>query len=181
MRNIIVANANIENAKKIGSVLKSAGILVSAVCSTGAQVIHLTSRGYRGGVVICSVKLQDMSAVSLPKMAGEGYEFLYVARGQTAIELEYPCLFQPLSRVCLIASVTMLQRMHEGSSLNLSNRIQSCGMDEKQIVERAKQVLMHRCNMSEPAAHRFLQKRSMNSGKKLCETAMLVLETLGSV
>nr|WP_286167047.1 ANTAR domain-containing protein [Clostridium sp. D33t1_170424_F3] len=53
-------------------------------------------------------------------------------------------------------------------------------MDEKQIVDRAKQLLIYRCNLSESAAHRFLQKRSMNSSKKLCETAMLVLETLGA-
>ena len=60
----------------------------------------------------------------------------------------------------------------------MKQRIANSGMEEKEILVRAKEQLMVQCNMSEPSAHRFLQKRSMDSGKRLCEIAILVLDTL---
>ena len=39
-------------------------------------------------------------------------------------------------------------------------------------------LLMDRNEMTEEQAHRFLQKKSMNSGVKLAETARMVLDSL---
>ena len=178
MGNIIVANANLDSAKKIGAVLRSAGYPVTAVCNTGAQLLHLTGRSYCGGVVVCSIRLADMPAQGLPRNTGGGYDFLYIVKGPPPAELDYPSLAMPLNRVRLIACVNMLLRAAEGTGLSLQKRVKNCGMEEREVVERAKQLLMLQCGMTEPAAHRFLQKRSMNAGKKLCETAMQVFDAL---
>ena len=47
--------------------------------------------------------------------------------------------------------------------------------EEQKLVARAKAVLMDRRGMTEGQAHRFLQRRSMDSGAKLADTARLVL------
>lgn len=177
---IIVANANLDSAKKIGAVLRSAGYPVTAVCSSGAQLLHLTGRSYCGGVVVCSTRLSDMPAQSLARNTGGGYDFLYIVRGGPSMDLDYPSLIMPLNRIRLIACVNMLLKVSEGAGLTLKKRVVGCGMEEKEIIARAKELLMLRCNMTEPSAHRFLQKRSMDSGKKLCETAMLVFDTLNT-
>lgn len=44
------------------------------------------------------------------------------------------------------------------------------------LIRRAKELLMEVNRMSEAEAHRFLQKRSMDTGAKLADTARLVLE-----
>lgn len=45
----------------------------------------------------------------------------------------------------------------------------------RQIIEAAKRLLMSREAMSEPAAHRFLQRRAMDQQKKLVEVAAALL------
>jgi response regulator NasT len=45
----------------------------------------------------------------------------------------------------------------------------------RQTVEAAKRILMTEDNMSEPAAHRFLQRRAMQQQKKLAEVAGALL------
>ena len=140
MSGVIVANANLNSAKRIGAVLRSAGFPVTAVCSTGAQLLRLTGRN-DFGVIVCGWHLADMPAMRLPRYVGGGYDFLYIVKELPPVELEYPCLATPLNRDQLVACVGMLVRVSEGTGLTL-------------------------------------QKRSMRSRKKLCETAMLVFDAL---
>ena len=50
-------------------------------------------------------------------------------------------------------------------------------MKKADAVRRAKELLMDVNRMSEAEAHRFLQKRSMDTGLRLEQTARLVIET----
>ena len=47
-------------------------------------------------------------------------------------------------------------------------------------MEQAKAVLMGRDGMTEEQAHRFLQKRSMDQGTRLADTARRVLDEIGT-
>ena len=49
--------------------------------------------------------------------------------------------------------------------------------EEVRLIRRAKELLMEVNRMSEAEAHRFLQKRSMDTGLRLEQTARLVIET----
>ena len=42
-------------------------------------------------------------------------------------------------------------------------------------IQSAKKVLIAQRNMTEPEAHRYLQKMSMDAGRSLAETARMVL------
>ena len=46
--------------------------------------------------------------------------------------------------------------------------------DQKKI-DQAKEILMARNHMTEPEAHRYLQKCAMDSGTKIVETAEMVI------
>ena len=52
MDHVIVAYADAKAAQKIRSVLVSNGILVSGVCTTGAQVLEAASRFSDGGIIV---------------------------------------------------------------------------------------------------------------------------------
>ena len=47
---------------------------------------------------------------------------------------------------------------------------------QKEIIAKAKQLLMERNNMSEEEAYRYIQKSSMDSGTNMIETAQMVLQ-----
>jgi response regulator NasT len=48
-------------------------------------------------------------------------------------------------------------------------------IEARQTIEAAKRLLMTRDRMSEPAAHRMLQRRAMDQQKKLLEVATSLL------
>lgn len=48
--------------------------------------------------------------------------------------------------------------------------------EDKLLITRAKELLMSRNCMTEEQAHRFIQKRSMDTGAKMVQTAMKILD-----
>lgn len=179
MSSIIVANSNKDSARKIAMVLKSSGLVVYDICTTGAQVVELTTRHYHGGVVVCGMDLPDMPAGGLPQTVSNGYDFLFIVKAyqaDMATPLDSPCLMVPLNKADLVASVNMLLNIAEPSSLSIKKKIAAGAFDPKEIVQKAKVRLMERNYFSEGQAHRFLQKKSMDTCKKMVEVAMIVLE-----
>ena len=180
MSSIVVANSNPDYAKKIAAVLRSNGLYVGSVCTTGAQVMDFTSKHYHGGVVISSVKLRDMPAVNLPRATGAGYDFLFLVSSQLAEmceSLEHASLMLPINRMSLIATVNMFLNISDYTSLSVRKKLAAGTFDEKQLVADAKGLLMERNNFTEAQAHRFIQKKSMDTGKKMVETAMIILNS----
>jgi len=51
----------------------------------------------------------------------------------------------------------------------------------RQMIEAAKRLLMTKDGMSEPAAHRFLQRRAMDRQKRLFEVAEMLLRERGAM
>ena len=49
---------------------------------------------------------------------------------------------------------------------------------ETRLIEKAKELLMERNNMSETEAHRYIQKCSMDSGTNMVETAQMVISLI---
>lgn len=180
MSSIVVANSNPEHAKKITAVLRSSGLYVSAICTTGAQVMDFTSKHYHGGIVVCSVKLRDMAAVNLPRMTGSAYDFLFLVSSQLASmceSLEQATLMLPINRIDLISTVNMILNLSDYTSLAIKKKLASENFDEKQSIKNAKDLLMKRNNFTEPQAHRYIQKKSMDKGKKMAEAALIILSS----
>jgi response regulator NasT len=48
--------------------------------------------------------------------------------------------------------------------------------EDKQMIAKAKELLMSRNCMTEEQAHRFIQKRSMDTGAKMIQTALKILD-----
>ena len=50
--------------------------------------------------------------------------------------------------------------------------------EEKELILKAKALLMDRNTMTEPEAYRYIQKCSMDSGTNIVETAEMVLSIM---
>lgn len=175
----MVAHSNPDFAKKIAAVLHSGGFNVSGVCTAGSQVIEFINRHYQGGVVVCSEKLRDMQADNLLRLPGSGYDFVFIRKAppDNVSNAAGITLIQPINRVELIATVSMLLNISGFSSLGIKKKLAAGNLDEKKTIESAKNLLMTRNCFTEAQAHRFLQKKSMDSGKKMLETALIILNS----
>ena len=81
----------------------------------------------------------------------------------------------PVSKGDLCASVRMVLQMNH----RLERMIRPRRNEEEQaVIEEAKRLLMERNGMTEEQAHRFIQKKSMDSGSRMVQTARLVLGDL---
>lgn len=177
MTNIIVAFAKIEDAKSIKNILVKSGFGVTAVCTSGAQALNYAD-AFHDGIIIAGYRLADMICVELKCNLPEGFEMVVMASQRVLTEIqgdEIIGLAMPLKVHELVRTVDMLS---QGIIRRRKKRREQPKVrDEKEvsIIASAKQLLMTRNNMTEEEAHRYLQKRSMDNGTNLVETAQMLL------
>jgi len=196
MRSIIVAFPDTRHISRIKDVLVAGGLHVSGEACSGSMTLCQATTLIGGGVVICGPLFQDMSAGHLQTLLPEEYDMLVLASpGSLNIGYEHTeglyTLSLPLRSQDLLSSVRMLLETRQMASNTLyAKKIQkapdapaappgsSRSPEEKRTIERAKAILMNRNQMSEQEAHRFLQKKSMDNGWRLLDTALAVIKTM---
>lgn len=179
MSSIIVANSNPDYAKRIAALLHSAGLYTGSVCTTGASVIDFAHKHYHGGVVVTSVKLRDAPAINLPGLI-PNYDFLFLVGSQflaVCDRLDCAHLILPVKRMDIINTVNMFLNISDFTPLSIKKKLAAADLDEKAVIKKAKDLLIERNHLTEPQAHRFIQKKSMDTGKKMVETSLIILNT----
>ena len=178
MIGVIVLFPKIEEAKGIRNLLVRNGIDVIATCTTGAQAI-VAAEGVDDGVIICGYKYSDMQYMELRDYLPETIEMLLVASKTHFPDCntsEVVCLSMPIKSYDLLNTVNLLM---EGVARKRKKRKEQPKVrtdSEKAVIESAKLALMEQNGMTEAEAHKYLQKRSMDSGMNLVETAHAILD-----
>lgn len=176
MINIIVAFPKMENAKNIKSILVKNGFRVNAVCTSGAQVLQHADM-LDEGIIVCAGRLQDMMYIQLREYLSPHFQMLVVAsaglweaeKSENVVSLTMPLKVHELvGTLEMMANSLMRRRRKKGRPAGRSE-------EEKQMIQKAKEVLMARNNMTEEEAHRYMQKSSMDSATNLAETAQMIL------
>jgi len=173
MRQIVVAFERQSNCDRLREALESTGEFSCLTCRSAAQVKRTVAK-LRLDLVVCGFKLTDESCETLYFDLPQRCVMLMVAP-QARLELcTAPGIFKlpaPAGRVELLASVRMLAQLAQTSQAPARR-----SQEEKELVARAKALLMEQDGMTEAEAHRWLQKRSMDHGARLADTARQVLE-----
>ena len=176
MDQIILAMDRERDSRRLKEVLESAGAAACLVCLSADQV-RRTARKLRVATVVCGYKLGNESAEALWEDLPDTCTMLVLA-GQDRLDLlQNEDIFRlpvPVSRGDLVASVRMLLQMERRRERFLHPRRSP---EEQSVIDEAKRLLMDRNDMTEEQAHHFLQKKSMDSGARLVQTAQLVLES----
>lgn len=195
MRHLIIAFSDQEVAQKIKALLISCGLPVKGVCSTGAQVLQMATLCDDGGVVVCPIRLMDMTAQEVMSLLSDHFDMLVLAtpRQQSLIGgLGIFTLVQPSSATAIVESVRKLlatRQLRADDSLDLVRNYRPPGPksglepgnshgrspEDQKLIEQAKYLLMNRKKISESEAHRYLQKKSMESGIRLVELAKRII------
>lgn len=175
VQGLIIAFEKAESRRRIRDMLEGGGISVYADCRSGAEVIRAAAK-IGGGIVISGYKLSDMTALSLSYSLVPGSLLLLVAPSHQLDCCSGEDIFTlpaPISRGDLLASVRILAQIFEKQLHFPPHRSD----DDNEAIAKAKELLMNRNFMSEAQAHRFIQRRSMDSGMKMAETARLIINS----
>lgn len=179
MGNIIVVFPRLEDAKSIKNLLVRHGFSVQYICTTGSQALECMD-SLHGGIVISGYKLQDMVYHHLHGAMPPGFEMLLVASGKVvgsgvAGRMGISSVLMPLKAHELLQAVEAMESRMSRARKKRRQQPRERDPEEQAVIDRAKRLLMEQRHLTEREAHRYLQKRSMDSGNSLAETAGMVL------
>ena len=193
MRHLIIAFSDQQVAHKLRQLLSARGLPVAGLCASGAQVLQQASLYEDGGVVVCPYRLIDMTAREIMHVLPDTFDMLVLVTSRQQGLLIEPGIYtltQPfdgpmLLEACLqllgtrqIHSVRMVSGGQPRAARQTANP-PGAGQDrtpeERKIIEQAKYLLMNRRHFSEQEAHRYLQRRSMESGIRLVDMARRII------
>lgn len=182
MKSIVIAFPKKEIALSIKKVLGQSGYPVTNVCTTGAQALA-SLNGLEDGVLVCGYQFVDMMYEEIYEYLPEGFQMLLIASAGTNIEIDSDNLIAlslPLKIHELLQTLEMMDYEMQRKRRQLRRKTKVRSEEEHQILQKAKEILMDRNRMTEEEAHRYIQKRSMDNGTGLVETAQMILSLMGN-
>lgn len=174
MDQVFVAFAGEKTRQYMTDVFQTTDITVAAACGTGMEILSCC-RKHSGGVVLCGYSLYDMSAEELYESLPKGYSMIVLAEESQLEDISFDEIVRlkaPVHQAELLETVNRLFAAAEAEKAKIPQRSD----EDKQLIAEAKQLLMDRNTMSEKEAYRFIQKKSMDMGAKMVQTARKILE-----
>ena len=171
MAKIIIGFADLRVGSKLASELKAAGHQVLRVCTSANEILRAFA-DCDDGILVCGCRFEDRTVQELADDLGEQALMLLVGKPERLALCELKTAFRlplPVTRAELVSSVNILVQLHQ-------MRLPKRSADETGLVSDAKIKLMRQRGMSEPQAHRLIQKSSMRLGIRMAECAQMVLD-----
>lgn len=173
MRQIFLAFTGEKTRSYMADVFTSSDISVAAVCGTGMELLE-RCRHEKGGVVLSGYALYDMTAEELYESLPKGFSMMVLAEQDQLERIEA----EGLTRLC--APIRQAELLKEAADLfEAQERAKPKGAQrsdaDKALIAKAKLLLMEQNTLSEEQAYRFIQKRSMDMGAKMVQTAQRIL------
>lgn len=180
MTNVVVAFSRLEDGRNIRNILVKNGFEVATVCTIGAQAISSTYE-LDSGIIVCGGRFADMVYHELYDCLPSGFRMLLVAspglwNGRAPADVV--CLGLPLKVNDLISTLEMMAESAVRRRKRQRVQPRERSREETELIRQAKELLMDRNHMSEEAAHRYIQKCSMDSGTNMVETAQMIMSLI---
>lgn len=174
-RFLIVASEAV--AGKLTGILSGAGISADAAVHTGAQALEMCAQD--GALILATYCLPDMAGAELAQQLGEGSDVLMIVPQDfdNPVPDNVLTLRNPLSPDALVQAVRVMQHCRcKIAVLQKKADKLSRTLEERKIVDRAKGRLMDALHLTEAQAHHHIQKKSMDSGRRIVDVAREILE-----
>ncbi len=174
MERVIVVFDSEKSTQRICEMIESAGLAACLPCRSGAEARRAAAK-HEVSLVVCGFRLSDGTGEALYEDLPPTTSLLMVA-AQHHLDMVSEDILRlpaPISRSDLVTSVRMVLQM----SRRVNRLIRPRRTDqEEEIIQQAKHLLMDRNGLTEEQAHRYLQKKSMDTGVKMIQTARLILD-----
>lgn len=170
---VILAFSQENTASKIRQMLEGSGLETDRhVCRTGAELLRRIEDN-DAPLIIMGYKLPDMIADEVYENIGADCRMISIVKPERLDDIANEDIFViplPLNRQKLLSSIGVFL----GDAAPPRHKSGRSPEDER-IIGEAKLMLMERFHMTEQQAHRFIQKRSMDTGARFIDTARLIL------
>lgn len=180
MNNVVIAFPKMEIAKNIKKILASSGYSVAAVCTSGAQALS-SMEGLSTGIIVCGYRFVDMMYTEMYDYMPPGFQMLLIASKEVIMERNVDNLVSistPLRVHELLQTMEMMDYTVTRRRKKMRKQPKQRTEEEKETILKAKRLIMARNGMSEEEAHKYIQKRSMDNGVDIVETAQVILSLM---
>ena len=183
--NVLIVSAGEKSRNTLSDLLKMDGFLTLTTVKSGSQARRLLlSCGY--DLVIVNTPLPDEFGDEIvAAFAEEGSGAILLVQSDVAEEVSEKLadcgafvIEKPINRLLFFQAVKLVwtARKRELGIKNENCRLRE-KIDEIRLVDRAKCVLIQVLGMTEPQAHRYIEKQAMDLRKPRGEIARNILKT----
>lgn len=162
-------------AAKLSELLASAQIQPSGIVCTGSEAV---SAAKDGALLLTTYRLPDMTGEELAKLLGDDADVLMIVpRDYEGMDSENVMMLRnPISQDALVQAVRTLAHCRARMQL-LRQKAQKLSrtLEDRKIIDRAKGRLMDTLHITEAEAHYHIQKKSMDSGRRIADVAQDIL------
>ncbi|MBQ7519712.1 MAG: ANTAR domain-containing protein [Clostridia bacterium] len=172
MKRIVIAASADSGREILTRLLNGAGYEIFRACASGGEVRRAVNQA-GDCLVILYGAMPDCLVDELAWDIQPDAQILLLARPELLIRCEFPRLFKleaPCPGSALTAAVDMLTQMQKMQMPRRDGR-------DKEILEKAKKLLMQQKGLNEPEAHRMMQQYAMNHGVKMADYAAQILRS----
>lgn len=171
MERVVLAFSKEETAQKIKRILDGTGYEVCSVCRSRSELLRYTA-ALDEVLIIMGYKLGEALADDIVLDLPAGHKLMSIVKMDNKDMVTNDDIFVlplPVNRQSLLSAIEIF--------LGVIGKRKKTKRDpeEEKIIDKAKLYLMEKHKMTERQAHRFIQKRSMDTGAKFIDTARLIL------
>ena len=179
---IIIALSNIETANKLKSLLVQEGYDIIGLCTSGNELIRLVMQ-YSPDLVLVGYKFKDMSLLDVYETLVDTTSFLAIVnepyRSFIEEDTDIYCIGTKISNVLLTNAIDLIFQGKKRIK-KLRDQVEKLEhtIEDRKLIEKAKGQLMSTSGLTENEAFRYMQKISMDSGKRMKDIASLILSEI---
>ena len=164
--------------------LTTLGFKVAGALTSGEEAVEQVER-IRPSLVIMDIKMPGMDGIEAARLVSQRHPCpVIIVTGHSQEELMddaagagvFAYLTKPVTRAALQPAIKLaLARYGEFRALSEGIDNLKEALETRKLVERAKGILMKRCNVGEDEAFRMLQAHSQRENRKLKDIAEMVI------
>ena len=179
---IIIALSNIETGSKLKSLLIQEGYDVMGLCTSGNELIRLVMQ-YSPDLVLVGYKFKDMSLLDVYETLVDVTSFLAIVnepyRSFIEEDTDIYCIGTKISNTLLINAIDLIFQGKKRIK-KLRDKVEKLEhtLEDRKLIEKAKGKLMLTSGITETEAFRYMQKISMDSGRRMKDIASLILSEM---
>jgi two-component system, response regulator PdtaR len=177
---VLIAEDNAKTRLFLKNQLELLGFNVVGAVSNGKAAVEKAAE-VNPNLVIMDIKMPEMDGIDAAKLiSSKGPIPIILITGISSDEMAakaieagvFAYLVKPVTKKQLEPAIKLaLARFNEFRSLKVEVNDLKDAMETRKLVERAKGILMKRCNISEEDAFKLLQTHSQKENKKMREIA----------
>lgn len=182
---VLVAEDNVSTRRVLCEHLEAMGYSVIASVSDGKEAVRLTLE-LAPSLLVMDIKMPNMSGLEAARIISRSRPLpIVIVTGYSSEELAaeafdagvFAYIVKPVSIKHLRPAITLALARY-GEFVKLKDEVDDLkeAIESRKLIERAKGILMKRCNIGEEEAFKLLQAHSQKENKKMRELAATIVE-----